>query len=129
VPLTELDLEKLGKFAVVLGNEDRGISDEVRGLCDHKVYLPMRGFAQSFSLSVGCAAIASHLNAVSASKQSLGFESCRPPFPLRLSNPLRYPNSFDYPLSLSLIPPLCPLMDPFLSEPPPLLSLSCRLAP
>lgn len=49
---------------MVLGNEDRGISDEVKELCDHKIYLPMRGFAQSFSLSVGCAAMASHLNAV-----------------------------------------------------------------
>jgi len=66
VPLTDLDLAAMGKFAVVLGNEDRGISDEVKALCDHKVYLPMRGFAQSFSLSVGCAAVASHLNAVGA---------------------------------------------------------------
>ena len=51
VPLTDLDFSQLGPFAVVMGNEDRGISDEMRAMADHRVYLPMRGFAQSFSLS------------------------------------------------------------------------------
>lgn len=66
VPFADIDFAKLGRYAIVLGNEERGITQEMRELCDHRVYLPMRGFAQSFSLSVGCAAIASHLSASGA---------------------------------------------------------------
>ncbi len=66
VPLTDIDFDALGPFVVALGNEERGITEEMRALADHKVYLPMRGFAQSFSLSVGCAAISSHLNSCGA---------------------------------------------------------------
>ena len=40
---------------VVMGNEDRGISDEARCCADKRFVLPMRGFAESFNLSVAWA--------------------------------------------------------------------------
>lgn len=40
-----------------MGNEDRGISDEIRELADETFYLPMCGFAESFNLSVATAIV------------------------------------------------------------------------
>ena len=74
VPISDMDFSQVGKFAVVMGNEERGITEEMRGLADQCVYLPMRGFAQSFSLSVGCAAIASHLDTCGALRCAPGRE-------------------------------------------------------
>ncbi len=41
-----------GPVALVLGNEKDGISPEMKRLCDAEVVLPMRGFVQSFNISV-----------------------------------------------------------------------------
>lgn len=50
--------------ALVLGNEKKGISEEMKSLADHKVIIPMRGFIQSFNISVaGALAFYHALNA------------------------------------------------------------------
>lgn len=44
-----------GKICVVMGNEETGISDEMRRGADASFSLPMSGFAESFNLSVATA--------------------------------------------------------------------------
>ena len=51
--LYELDLTE--KVAIVMGNEHRGISDEVSELSDEIFYIPMRGMIQSLNVSVAAA--------------------------------------------------------------------------
>jgi len=52
-------------ICIVMGNEDRGISDEMRELADETFYLPMCGFAESFNLSVATAITLAYMSAVS----------------------------------------------------------------
>lgn len=52
-------------ICIVMGNEERGISDEMRGLADETFYLPMCGFAESFNLSVATAITLAYMSAVS----------------------------------------------------------------
>lgn len=54
-------------ICIVMGNEERGISDEMRRAVDGTFYLPMVGFAESFNLSVATAITAAHLSAASSS--------------------------------------------------------------
>ncbi len=51
--LYELDLTE--KVAIVMGNEHRGISDEVAENADEIFYIPMRGMIQSLNVSVATA--------------------------------------------------------------------------
>ena len=44
-----------GKVALVFGNESRGVSDEAVRLADATFAIPMRGFVQSFNVSVAAA--------------------------------------------------------------------------
>jgi tRNA (guanosine-2'-O-)-methyltransferase len=44
-----------GKVALVFGNERLGVSDDARALADACYALPMRGFVQSFNVSVAAA--------------------------------------------------------------------------
>lgn len=44
-----------GKVALVFGNESRGVSDEAVRLADATFVIPMRGFVQSFNVSVAAA--------------------------------------------------------------------------
>ena len=37
MPIHEVDFDAMGKFAVVFGNEENGITEEMRSLCDKKV--------------------------------------------------------------------------------------------
>lgn len=60
-PLHEFDIEA-GKFAVVMGNERDGVSDEVREAADEYLYIPMAGFSQSLNISVSAAVIISELS-------------------------------------------------------------------
>jgi tRNA (guanosine-2'-O-)-methyltransferase len=53
---------------VVMGNEERGISDEMRELADETFYLPMTGFAESFNLSVATAVTLAYLSAASTGR-------------------------------------------------------------
>lgn len=52
-PLSEFDLTK--PTAIVFGNEKDGISAEMQKLADASVILPMRGFVQSYNISVAAA--------------------------------------------------------------------------
>ena len=58
-----------GKICVVMGNEDRGISQEMRALADETFTLPMVGFAESFNLSVASAITLAHMSAMSKNGQ------------------------------------------------------------
>lgn len=53
VDIDELDLA--GPTALVLGNEKDGVSKEALDHCDGNVLIPMRGFTQSFNISVAAA--------------------------------------------------------------------------
>jgi tRNA (guanosine-2'-O-)-methyltransferase len=53
VPLYSLDAT--GKVCFVLGNEHRGVSDEVCALCDGIYYIPMLGMVESLNVSVAAA--------------------------------------------------------------------------
>lgn len=52
-PLASMDLTK--PTAIVFGNEKDGISKDMIELCDASVILPMRGFVQSYNISVAAA--------------------------------------------------------------------------
>lgn len=40
------------KMAILLGNEKEGLSEKAAGMADRKIIIPMKGFVQSFNLSV-----------------------------------------------------------------------------
>jgi tRNA G18 (ribose-2'-O)-methylase SpoU len=52
-------------ICIVMGNENEGITDEMRELADETFSLPMSGFAESFNLSVATAITLAHLSAAS----------------------------------------------------------------
>mmetsp|Transcript_22570 Transcript_22570/g.72625 ORF Transcript_22570/g.72625 Transcript_22570/m.72625 type:complete len:359 (+) Transcript_22570:78-1154(+) len=51
------------RHAIIFGNEEVGISDELRAHADARCYVPMRGFADSFNLSVAAASVLGRLDA------------------------------------------------------------------
>jgi tRNA (guanosine-2'-O-)-methyltransferase len=59
IPLTDLPLDR--PLAVVFGNERSGVSPTALALTDHHVVFPMRGFAQSFNISVAFSLIMGQL--------------------------------------------------------------------
>lgn len=60
-------------ICIVMGNEERGISDEMRKAVDGFFTLPMVGFAESFNLSVATAIVLAHLsNIPSLQKEGRG---------------------------------------------------------
>ncbi|CAM9161807.1 unnamed protein product [Hapterophycus canaliculatus] len=69
VPIGEIDWSV--PTAVVLGNEERGISDSMRNMADATFVIPMRGFVRSFNMSVACSIILAHLSAVRYDKTSV----------------------------------------------------------
>ena len=54
------------RYAIVFGNEEVGISDDMRRLADLRVKLPMKGLAESLNLSVSVGASLAHLSACDA---------------------------------------------------------------
>eukprot|EP00638_Chattonella_subsalsa_P002276 CAMPEP_0117755240 /NCGR_PEP_ID=MMETSP0947-20121206/13330_1 /TAXON_ID=44440 /ORGANISM="Chattonella subsalsa, Strain CCMP2191" /LENGTH=262 /DNA_ID=CAMNT_0005574529 /DNA_START=177 /DNA_END=963 /DNA_ORIENTATION=- len=64
----QLDTKPVGDFdwsektAIVIGNEERGITEEMRQLCDETFQIPMKGFAESLNMSVACAITLAHLS-------------------------------------------------------------------
>jgi len=52
-------------ICIVMGNEDRGITQEMREMADETFTLPMSGFAESFNLSVATSIILAHMSAKS----------------------------------------------------------------
>lgn len=59
-------------ICIVMGNEETGISDEMRAAADGTFFLPMAGFAESFNLSVATAICAAHLSAASDDDDKMG---------------------------------------------------------
>lgn len=59
-------------ICIVMGNEDTGISQEMRDAAYATFTLPMCGFAESFNLSVATAITLAHLSAVSSSPDEKG---------------------------------------------------------
>lgn len=55
VSLYDLDLTE--KIAVVLGNEHRGVSEEIKNRSDGIFYIPMKGMIQSLNVSVATGVI------------------------------------------------------------------------
>ncbi|MCB0743305.1 MAG: RNA methyltransferase [Ignavibacteriae bacterium] len=51
------DLDFTNKVAIIMGNEHRGISDEINEIVDKHIYIPMRGMIQSLNVSVATAVI------------------------------------------------------------------------
>ena len=62
VPLGDVDWADR-KYALVFGNEETGISDDLRSKADVRVHLPMKGLAESLNLSVSVGACLSHVDA------------------------------------------------------------------
>ncbi|TRX66293.1 RNA methyltransferase [Carboxylicivirga sp. M1479] len=60
VNLDDFDLNK-GKFALVFGNEGKGISDIVKEEADEFMKIPMVGFSESLNISVSAAVSIQHL--------------------------------------------------------------------
>ncbi|CAM9171949.1 unnamed protein product [Chrysoparadoxa australica] len=58
-PISEINWDE--KTAVVFGNEETGISPEMREACEETFYLPMMGFAESFNLSVSLGITLTHI--------------------------------------------------------------------
>ena len=62
---TEIDnknpLKIPDKIALVVGREADGISDEIRKVAQKLVFIPMRGFTESFNLSVATGLILQHI--------------------------------------------------------------------
>ena len=51
------DLDFTGSTAIVLGNENRGISEEAAKFADERFVIPMYGMVQSLNVSVSAAII------------------------------------------------------------------------
>lgn len=51
------DLDLTGKTAIIVGNENRGLSEEAINLADKRFYIPMFGMVQSLNVSVASAII------------------------------------------------------------------------
>lgn len=66
-PIQEVDWAG-HKVAVVMGNEERGITDEMRAACDGTYFIPMSGFAESLNLSVGTAVTLAYLSSLGGLK-------------------------------------------------------------
>ncbi|KAL7515872.1 hypothetical protein ACHAWX_000945 [Stephanocyclus meneghinianus] len=70
-------------ICIVMGNEERGISDKMRRLADGTFYLPMCGFAESFNLSVATAITLAYMSAASGRGNNDGEEMIDMMGPLR----------------------------------------------
>ena len=57
---------------IVMGNEETGITEEMRSLADETFTLPMYGFAESFNLSVATAITCAHMSATSKTCEKEG---------------------------------------------------------
>jgi tRNA (guanosine-2'-O-)-methyltransferase len=71
--IRDVDWDASGKkLCVVMGNEQRGISEEVKAMADESFYLPMVGMAESFNLSVATSITCAHLSAASTGVEGKG---------------------------------------------------------
>jgi tRNA(Leu) C34 or U34 (ribose-2'-O)-methylase TrmL len=63
----DLDWKNAGPICICMGNEEDGISEELRLHADETFTLPMVGFAESFNLSVATAITLAYISAASGS--------------------------------------------------------------
>ncbi|WP_245906963.1 TrmH family RNA methyltransferase [Reichenbachiella versicolor] len=56
------EVELNDKTAIVFGSEENGISDYARDHADQLIKIPMRGFTESFNISVSAAIVLEHYN-------------------------------------------------------------------
>jgi tRNA (guanosine-2'-O-)-methyltransferase len=49
------DIDFSGAVALVFGNEQKGVSEEIRGMADGNFVIPMQGIIRSLNISVACA--------------------------------------------------------------------------
>jgi tRNA (guanosine-2'-O-)-methyltransferase len=61
INLEDFDISA-GKSAFLFGNELEGVSQEAMALADEFMKIPMRGFVESFNISVSCAIVLHHLS-------------------------------------------------------------------
>lgn len=66
--IRDVDWIGAGPICICMGNEEQGISDELRRHADVTFTLPMVGFAESFNLSVATAITLAHVSAASGKK-------------------------------------------------------------
>ncbi|MEM6264840.1 MAG: RNA methyltransferase [Bacteroidota bacterium] len=59
--VTPMDIPLDAPLAVVFGNEEQGVTQEVLDSADYNLRIPMFGFTQSFNISVSVAIVLSHL--------------------------------------------------------------------
>jgi tRNA (guanosine-2'-O-)-methyltransferase len=51
------DIDWTQPSAIILGNEQRGVSDEALNICDHMISIPMFGMIESLNVSVAAAVV------------------------------------------------------------------------
>ena len=59
IPLDKFKIKK--KMLICFGNEEKGLSEEILEHSDGLISIPMRGFNESYNISVSCAIIMNHL--------------------------------------------------------------------
>lgn len=59
VPLSQID--PTVSATICFGNEQEGASSEILSLADKTIYIPMKGFVESFNVSVSCGIVLHHL--------------------------------------------------------------------
>ena len=65
-------------ICIVMGNEESGISHQLRQAADERFTLPMVGFAESFNLSVATAITLAHMSAASVVQDGVTYGPIRP---------------------------------------------------
>lgn len=71
VAIEEVDFGVYEKVCVMLGNEQRGLSTNIRNEADVKVKIPMVGMSQSLNISTTCGIFAHHLRCKGMTKPNL----------------------------------------------------------
>jgi tRNA (guanosine-2'-O-)-methyltransferase len=61
-------------YVIVMGNEEHGVSEEVKNLADERFFIPMKGFAESFNLAAASAVTCSVLESRGVLKANLSEE-------------------------------------------------------
>ena len=51
------DLEKISEFAIIMGNEGKGVSEDLLNLCDEYLYIPMNKECESLNVGVATSII------------------------------------------------------------------------
>ncbi|MBT1022527.1 RNA methyltransferase, partial [Enterococcus faecium] len=55
-------VEKTEDFAIIMGNEGQGVSQEILSSTDQNVYIPMKGNAESLNVGVAAGIVLYHFS-------------------------------------------------------------------